>query len=71
MVLCLDLDKQTLEIYHGLNKKPLQENDRFYHLQKEQMEYYPVKMIEQFHLQNLPDDITYLEDMAYPEDTEL
>lgn len=52
----IDLDKRTFEAYIGYNKIPLNENDRFYFLQKdhEPDEYYPARKIAEWSLSDLP-----------------
>lgn len=54
----IDLDKNTFEVYTGFNYSPLTENDRFYPLQKDNIhfedQYYPVKHLITFTLDNLP-----------------
>jgi hypothetical protein len=64
----VDLDKNTFEIYKGFNETPLEENDRFYFLQKPNSEYYPVKMIKSYSLDNLPTDEEFLEDLVEKEE---
>ena len=65
----IDLDKMTLEVFNGFNKEPLVEGDRFYELQDKliaekaakgrQVEYYPVKLVKSYDLNNLPDARTF------------
>ncbi len=50
----IDLDKNTFEIYTGFNKEKLSENDRFFFLQEEGKEYYPVKLLKSYPLSELP-----------------
>ena len=59
----IDLDKGTFEVYEGFNKTPLTETDRFYPLQvanKEQGEYYPIKLLASFDINNLPSEPDFL-----------
>jgi hypothetical protein len=60
----IDLDKNTFEVYEGFNKSPLDENDRFYHLEKtrEDSEYYPIRLSKSYDLNNLPDVETFIND---------
>jgi hypothetical protein len=66
----VDLDKNTFEVYEGFNKKPLEQTDRFYHLQKEGEEYSPVKLVASFELANLPSDEEFLATFKTEEETE-
>lgn len=50
----IDLDTNTFEIYEGFNQTPLTPSDRFFHLQKEDSEYYPVRLRAFYKLDNLP-----------------
>ena len=60
----IDLDKNTFEIYTGFNKERLSENDRFFFLQEEGKEYYPVKLLKSYSLSELPtkDELIALEE---------
>jgi len=51
----IDLDKNVLEVYEGFNKEPHQ-GERFsdFERDKEDSEYYPVKLAQTFDLNNLP-----------------
>lgn len=69
----IDLDKGTFEVYEGFNKEPLTETDRFYPLQvanKEQGEYYPVKLLALFDINNLPSEADFLAIDKEEEETE-
>lgn len=62
----IDLDKNTFEVYKGLNYKPLQEQERFYFLQNKDMlpgenTYFPVKHVISFDLNNLPSEDAFLD----------
>lgn len=52
----IDFDKNTFEIYEGLNTTPLQEGDRFYDLPQTLYaeEYYPVSIVASYSLDSLP-----------------
>ncbi len=56
----IDLDKETFEVYEGLNQSGITPEDRFYSLYKEENEFYPVKIIQSFSLDELPDDEEFL-----------
>ena len=50
----IDFDKHTFEVYHGFNTTGINRGDRFYHLHKEISDYYPVKILTSFSLDELP-----------------
>ena len=51
----IDLDKGTFEIYKGFNTLPLTEDARFYRSPRDVgSQYYPVKLLVSFELNNLP-----------------
>jgi hypothetical protein len=56
----IDLDKNTFEVFKGFNKEPLDVTERFYSLQEEGMEYYPIRKAATFDLNNLPDYYAFL-----------
>lgn len=59
----IDLDKGTFEGYKGFNKQPLSEEDRFSFLKSEEdSEYYGVKLVKSYLLNDLPDSQTFLKD---------
>lgn len=64
----VDLDNNTFEVYQGFNQSPLTEKDRFYFLQKPNSEYYPVKMLKSYSLNNLPTDEDFLKDFEENEE---
>lgn len=69
----IDLDKGTFEVYEGFNKQPLSESDRFYALQatkEKDNEYYPVKLLASFELDNLPTESEFLAIDKEEEETE-
>lgn len=49
----INLDTDELEIYKGFNKKPLGPHERFYPLQKESDEYYPVSLVKALSFQEI------------------
>lgn len=56
----IDLDKDTFEVYKGFNKTPLSSDERFYFLQNEDKEYYPVRHAATFSLDDLPSDDEFM-----------
>ena len=60
-------------MYEGFNKQPLYESDRFYALQatkEKDNEYYPVKLLATFDLNNLPSEEEFLAIDKEEEETE-
>ena len=51
----VDLDKKTFEIYRGFNTSGISKEDRFYRLHQSESTYYPVKIIQSFSIDDLPD----------------
>jgi len=58
----IDLDKNTFEVYKGFNKNLLPETERFYGFEQDEdaPEYYPVKLLKTFPLDNLPTEEKFL-----------
>lgn len=56
----IDLDKGTFEVYEGFNKNPLDAGERFAFLQEENSEYYPIRQVASYPLQDLPSEATFL-----------
>ncbi|PTT70993.1 MULTISPECIES: hypothetical protein [unclassified Chryseobacterium] len=52
----IDFDKNTFEVYKGLNTLGISEEDRFFPLYDGENDYYPVKIKQSFPLDNLPDE---------------
>ena len=53
-----------MEVYEGFNEEPLVEGERFYFLQEsleEDSGYYPVKLVASFDVNNLPDEVGFIE----------
>lgn len=48
----IDLDTNKLEVYEGFNKTPLCSKERFAFLQNKREEYYPVKFLVSFDINN-------------------
>ena len=46
--------REAFEVYHGFNTTGINRGDRFYHLHKEISDYYPVKILTSFSLDELP-----------------
>ena len=71
----VDLDRNIYEVYKGWNEEPLNESDRFYFLMNVAEEenkkyadifkknYYPVKFVKAYELDNLPDKMTFIEEI--------
>lgn len=61
----VDFDKNTFEVYSGFVESPLSSEERFAYLQKEgeTPEYYPIKMVKEFDLKNLPTNEVFLESL--------
>ncbi|MET3537695.1 hypothetical protein [Chryseobacterium limigenitum] len=56
----IDYDKNTFEVYKGLNTSCISEEDRFYSIYDGENDYYPVKIIASFPLDDLPDENEFL-----------
>lgn len=53
----IDLDDNTLEVFKGCNTSPLKPGDRFYRKDfKPRNEYFPIRLIAVFSLDNLPSE---------------
>ena len=66
----IDLQKMTFEVYEGFNKSPLLEGDRFYHLQKVNSEYYPVRLVKEYNLTELPEKEEFVKECETVDDDE-
>lgn len=66
----IDLDKNILEVYEGLNQEPLPESARFTGTARDSGDYQAVKLVASFPLGNLPENFDALEQELYPEDEE-
>lgn len=64
----IDLDKHVLEVFKGFNKTPLAEGDRFFHLQKTDEEYKPVRLVKSYSLWELPTPTRLVEDCEPSDD---
>jgi hypothetical protein len=58
----VDLDKNTFEVFRGFNKTPLTPQDRFFNTPRLNKEYYPVKLLVEYSLTNLPSEDKFLGD---------
>lgn len=66
----IDLDKMSFEVYGGFNKSPLPDTDRFKPLEatlKPDCKYYPVKLVKQFDIKNLPSKADFIAAFASEE----
>lgn len=66
----VDLDKAIFEVYEGFNKTPLTEEDRFFFLQKDGVEYFPVKLVKSFSMAELPTDDEFIKQCDPAEELE-
>lgn len=59
----IDCDRNTFEVFKGFNKTPLDQSERFASLplQPDHGEYYQVKHVASWPLQNLPSDSDFLQ----------
>lgn len=61
----VDLDKNTFEVYKGFNDHtPLTEQDRFFDKTREGSKYYPVKIMVEYNLNELPTEEEFLNDIT-------
>jgi hypothetical protein len=51
----IDLDKNTLEVYKGLNRLEVSKEERFYNLNDPKNNYRPIKLVQSFSIDKLPD----------------
>lgn len=78
----IDLQKMTFEVYEGFNKSPLDEGERFFHLQEEAIkenssrkdsglssEYFPVRLVKEYNLTELPEKEEFVKECE-PKDEE-
>ena len=56
----IDYDTNTFEVYKGFNTAGISEEDRFFPLYDGENDYYPVKIIASFPLDDLPDENEFL-----------
>lgn len=67
----IDLDTYTLEVYRGFNEEPLEHHERFYFMQKEPSEYYPIRHFATFSLHALPNEEQFLAQLEEQEEEEV
>lgn len=59
----IDLDKDTLEVYEGFNKSPLDKGERFQYLtEKRDGDYHPIRLVKKYSLLDLPTEKDFLAD---------
>jgi len=63
----INLDNDTLEVYRGFNKQPLNENERFSEYEQNS-EYYPVKFVKAYDLHNLPTNEDFVAELEKNDD---
>lgn len=56
----VDLDKNTLEVYKGINQSIITKDDRFFSLNDKESEYRPIRIVQSFSLDKLPDPEKFL-----------
>lgn len=56
----IDFDKNAFEVYKGFNTSGITEQDRFFPLYEQGNDYYPVKIIQSFLLDGLPDEDEFI-----------
>ena len=57
----IDLDSNTFEVYKGMNKIPLEENERFYDGLPPKNDIYPFKEVAIFDLDDLPSNDEFID----------
>ena len=63
----IDLDNNVLEVYEGFNKQPLTIEDRFYSLTEKDCDYYPIKMVKSYSLNDLPLEDEFIKELEKQE----
>lgn len=57
----IDFDKNVLEVFNGFNQTPTTSDDRFHTSEPERDgDYYPVRLLKSYDLDNLPDEKTFV-----------
>ena len=59
----IDLDKNTFEVYRGLNTKPMKKTDRFYKRRSKGSEFTSIYLMKSYDLNNLPTAEEFLADL--------
>lgn len=62
-VYVIDLDKGTFEIYQGFNQCPLKSDERFYSRNPNEGGYYPVCLLKEYKITDLPTEEEFLKEM--------
>lgn len=71
----IDLDKNVLEVYEGFNTEPLEDDQRFKNLEINNYgsgidQYYPIKCIKTYPLDNLPTEEEFIKELTPKEEEE-
>jgi hypothetical protein len=64
----IDLDKNTFEVFEGFSKKPIEKSERFYKPKSKDTEYYPIRLMKSYDLNNLPTAEEFLADLEPKEE---
>lgn len=59
----IDFDKRTFEVYEGFNKTELTEDDRFFKFKDTKSEYWPVKLLKSYSLDELPSETDFIKEL--------
>jgi hypothetical protein len=65
----IDLNRNVLEVYEGFNEEPIEPGQRFYS-EENKDGYYPVKLVKEYSLFDLPENFDELEKELNPEEGE-
>lgn len=60
----VDFDKNRLEVYKGFQSSPLPKTERFYSAEKDDSGYYPIKMVQSYSLNKLPDEDKFIRQLS-------
>ena len=66
----IDLNRNVLELYQGFNQEPLDPIERFYSAEPDKDGYYPVKLIREISLFDLPESFDELDKELYSSEDE-
>jgi hypothetical protein len=67
----IDLDKRKIEVYAGFNKEPVAEDERFAKITNDGEEYYQIKCVKKYDLDNLPTKKAFLKELKEKEEVEV
>jgi len=67
----IDLDNNTFEVFEGFNQSALDEGERFHGDKSEDSEYFPVRGVKIYPLDNLPTKTQFLKDLETVEEEEV